>query len=185
MRVFTDGKEKTRDHERERGSSGGRSLGGCEVKRVCRHLGRESLCPALPSTSLSYYVRGLQAHPGFMCCFFSRKTHTIHSLVTLLAKIYYSKRIQSPVSKGKLGTSFQECYSYLVIQDTIPPATTSDSMEDAILQGSVTETQCPGVLLGVGHIAPSYAHTGSPLMVGTLLKAKFPEANLVSRAFKR
>lgn len=72
----------------------------------------------------------------------------VQHLVMLTAKIYYHKRIQSKISKGKPGTGFQEPYLSRVKQDTITPPTNRDNMYDTVLPARLDRNSVTRVFIG-------------------------------------
>lgn len=84
---------------------------------ICRYLGTKALTAPLSCTAPSPLGQGSPRPPQVQC--FARRTHMVQHLVILMAKIYYHKRLQSKISKGKPGTGFQEACLSRVKQDTL------------------------------------------------------------------
>ena len=104
-------------------------------------------------------VRGPPHHAQVW--WFTGRTHRTRQIVAFTAMIYYSKRIESKVSKEKrhMGPTWEE--TRLSFQPSCPTGVTQVVLNfssnelwylvwHAVYQGSSSETQCPGLLLGAG-----------------------------------
>lgn len=106
------------------------------------------------------YVMGSQDHHWIG--WFTGKTDRTQHIILFIAKIYYSKKIQSKINKGKRhmgkfrrnhGTSSM---SLLLVESlrvcVISPALDCDNTWNVVYQGDSLETQSPEFLLRVGHL---------------------------------
>lgn len=107
---------------------------------------------------------------GFGCpqddpqVWFIRRIHRIHHIMILMRKIYYSKWIQSKISKGKShmglkrpGASFQASSARGVTHLT-PQQCTVTTWVICWLPRSLLETQCPGLSLGSCYVGAFCLH---------------------------
>lgn len=105
-------------------------------------------------------VRGSQGPP--QVCWFAW-THRTQYRVILTVRVYYSERItkhnlQRENTRGKIseGNQSQASKTLLLVESPktclIPPAMDCVNTREVLPAREALETQCPGILLGDGHV---------------------------------
>lgn len=116
--------------------------------------------------SLRLSLRGPQNHPSVLCSLGGLMEIRLTEIVVLKALTYYSERIHSTVSQEKRYMGWSRDKPGTASKSPLPSVTLDmlnfsskelwQHLWNVIYQGSSLATQCPGFLMGAGHIGPLY-----------------------------